>query len=188
MDTSAWFEQVDRAWIELIKRIVTLPDVSINVFVRVPDKDFKVEKYPSISIYGLYTQFDEDRYYPTQNHVEVDRDLGLSYTTEKSKPFKLNYQIDFWSLFKTDMNAMSAQWLSKFAHHFNMPIVDASGEERTLFVKNRESYTPRDYFEKKERIFHSTITYQVWGDLDLQVPVVGDIAKEVVIETVDKGD
>ena len=58
---SVWFEQVDTALIDYIKGIVKLPDASgvltpVPVKVRKPDEDFKIEEYPCITLYNLYSE------------------------------------------------------------------------------------------------------------------------------------
>lgn len=182
MDTSAWTEQVDTALVELLKTTLILPDTEVEVFVRNPEKDLYIESYPCASVYSLYTRFDEKRHYPTHIHtLSIDTGNYSSITEEVSLPFKLNYQLDFWAKYKTDMNLMSASWLKKYYCFFNLPIIDESGTERTLFVQRKDSFTPHDYFEKRERIFHSTMTYEIWGDLDQSTPVTNDLVSGVIL-------
>lgn len=183
MNTSAWSEQIDTALVTLLENTLVLPDTEVEIFVRNPEKDLYIETYPCASVYSLYTRFDEKRHYPTQKHILSSDEVNYLTTEEDvSLPFKLNYQLDFWAKYKTDMNLMSALWLSKYYCFFNLPIIDESGVERTLFVQRRDSFTPHDYFEKRERIYHSTMTYEVWGDLDQTVPVITDTVAEVVVD------
>ena len=183
MNTSAWTEQVDTALVTLLKDTLIIPDAEVDVFVTKPDKDFYIESYPCAAVHNLYTRFDEDRYYPSQKRlVSLDTNAGVAVCQDVPLPFKLNYQIDFWSKFKTDMNLMSAQWLSKYPNFFNLPIIDEAGNERSLFAQRKDSFTPRDYFEKRERIFHANMTYEIWGDLDYTVPVSGKVFTELTLE------
>lgn len=187
MNTSAWTEQVDIALIKLLKNTLIIPDAEVDVFVTKPDKDFYIESYPCASIHNLYTRFDDDRNYPThRRQLGIDKESGLATNQGVPLPFKLNYQIDFWAKFKTDMNLMSAQWLSKYYCFFNLPVIDEGGNERTIFAQRRDSFTPRDYFEKRERIFHANMTYEIWGDLDYVVPVHEHIVLERIFDIKEK--
>ena len=130
---SVWFEHVDTALINYIKGIVKLPDKSGNLIpvpvkVRKPDEDFKIEEYPCITLYNLYSVRDEVRYFPDTVVVEKDP-INHKLIEEKSAiPYSLFYQIDFWSRLQSQMNDMTRLWLG---HHpdryFNLPVKDLSG-------------------------------------------------------------
>ena len=137
---SVWFEQVDTALINYIKGIVKFPNSSgvptpVPVKVRKPDEDFKIEEYPCITLYNLYSVRDEERYFP--DSVVVERDLERNRLVEEKSaiPYSLFYQIDFWSRQQSQMNDMTRMWLG---HHpdrcFNLPVKDLSGNDRDSFV------------------------------------------------------
>lgn len=63
MSSSIWFEEIDTALVKFIKAVIQISDrqgslVSIPVEVRKPDMDFKIETYPSVSIYNLYSVYE----------------------------------------------------------------------------------------------------------------------------------
>lgn len=172
---SVWFEQVDTALIAHIKNIVRLPDSSgvlspVPVIIRKPDEDFKVEQYPCISLYNLYSRRDKDRYY--SDPVVTARDeVHKTMTLEKAAiPFSLYYQMDFWSTSITQMNEMTRRWLSATPEQcFNLPVIDLAGKSRSSFVLETDSLRKSDILTSKERTFHSFLTYRVWVELDDRV-------------------
>lgn len=187
---SVWFEQVDTALITLLQKIITLRNqsgelISVPAMVRKVDEDFEIEKYPSVSVYNLYSRLDRFRYFPliptaisrdTENHTVV--------MEESSIPFKLTYQIDFWSLLQGDMNDMLRKWLSYAGNDFNLYLKDMSGIERSSFVIQKDTLRKQDILEGEKRIFHSMLTYDVWVEIDERVqktePMVSSIGVDVV--------
>lgn len=174
---SVWFEQVDKALITYIQSIVKLPDNRgvlhpVPVSVRKPDEDFKIECYPCITLYNLYSRRDEIRYNP--NPVVISRDFEKKTLVEEqcAIPYSLFYQIDFWSRLQSHMNEMTRMWLG---HHpercFNLPVTDVSGIERDSFVLMVDDLKKSDELGGTERTFHSTLTYRVWVELDEKLTV-----------------
>lgn len=186
---SVWFEQVDRAFKEHIESIVKLLNssgeyVSVPVIIRKPDEDFKVEQYPLISIYNLYSTRDKIRYFPDFLVVSRDED-NHKLTLEKSAiPYSLFYQIDFWSTLQSQMNDMTRLWLGYHPdRNFNLKVEDMSGNERSSLVLLYEDLKKSDLMESTSRIFHSFITYRVWVEIDEKItedkPMVTAVINEV---------
>ena len=171
---SVWFEQVDRALIKHLKELIKLPNeagkiVSVPVSVRKPEEDFKVEVYPSITIYAIQATPDIVRYFPDK--VKTSEPSGNVITMEDSaKPFTLHYQIDFWSKYQTHMNTMTELWLSSFWRDFNLPVIDMAGNSRDCYVYSDHRITKSDLLEDSKRIFHSILTLRVWVELDNRKP------------------
>lgn len=182
---SVWFEQVDTALINYIRGIVKLPNSNgvltpVPVKVRKPDEDFKIEEYPCITLYNLYSVRDEVRYFPDK--VVVERDLENNRVVEEKSaiPYSLFYQIDFWSRQQSHMNDMTRLWLG---HHpdkcFNLPVKDLSGNNRESFVLMTDDLKKSDFLTDTKRTFHSVLTYKVWVEIDERIRTEGYLVTEI---------
>ena len=182
---SVWFEQVDIALIEYIKGIVKLVDKNgtlspVPVKIRKPDEDFKIEVYPSITLYNLYSMRDEVRYYPDSVVVERDEVNNKLIEERGAIPYSLIYQLDFWSRQQSDMNDMTRLWLG---HHpdrcFNLPVKDMSGNDRSSFVLMTDDLKKSDFLAENDRTFHSVLTYRIWVEIDEKIRVESDMITEI---------
>ena len=175
LSESVWFEQVDTALINYIKGIVKLPNSNgiltpVPVKIRKPDDDFKIEEYPCITLYNLYSVRDEVRYFPDK--VVVERDLERNKLIEEvgAIPYNLFYQFDFWSRKQSHMNDMTRMWLGYHPDRsFNLPVKDLSGKDRSSFVLMVDDLKKVDDLEENNRTFHSVLTYRVWVEIDERI-------------------
>ena len=182
---SVWFEQVDTALINYIKGIVKLPNSNgiltpVPVKVRKPDEDFKIEEYPCITLYNLYSVRDEVRYFPDTVVVERDPSKNRLIEEKSAIPYSLFYQIDFWSRQQSHMNDMTRQWLG---HHpdksFNLTVKDLSGNIRDSFVLMTDDLRKSDFLTDTNRTFHSVLTYKVWVEIDERIRTEGYLITEI---------
>lgn len=182
---SVWFEQVDTALINYIKGIVKLPNSNgvltpVPVKIRKPDEDFKIEEYPCITLYNLYSVRDEERYFPDTVVVERDFDNHRLIEEKSAIPYSLFYQIDFWSRQQSQMNDMTRMWLG---HHpdkcFNLPVKDLSGNNRDSFVLMTDDLKKSDFLTDTKRTFHSVLTYKVWVEIDERIRTEGYLITEI---------
>lgn len=182
---SVWFEQVDTALINYIKGIVKLPNSNgvptpVPVKIRKPDEDFKIEEYPCITLYNLYSVRDEERYFPDTVVVERDFDNHKLIDEKSAIPYSLFYQIDFWSRQQSQMNDMTRMWLG---HHpdkcFNLPVKDLSGNNRDSFVLMTDDLKKSDFLTDTKRTFHSVLTYKVWVEIDERIRTEGYLITEI---------
>ena len=182
---SVWFEQVDTALINYIKGIVKLPNSNgvltpVPVKIRKPDEDFKIEEYPCITLYNLYSVRDEERYFPDTVVVERDVDNHRLIEEKSAIPYSLFYQIDFWSRQQSQMNDMTRMWLG---HHpdksFNLPVKDLSGNNRDSFVLMTDDLKKSDFLTDTKRTFHSVLTYKVWVEIDERIRTEGYLITEI---------
>lgn len=182
---SVWFEQVDTALINYIKGIVKLPNSNgvltpVPVKIRKPDEDFKIEEYPCITLYNLYSVRDEERYFPDTVVVERDFDNHKLIEEKSAIPYSLFYQIDFWSRQQSQMNDMTRMWLG---HHpdkcFNLPVKDLSGNNRDSFVLMTDDLKKSDFLTDTKRTFHSVLTYKVWVEIDERIRTEGYLITEI---------
>ena len=182
---SVWFEQVDTALINYIKGIVKLPNSNgvltpVPVKIRKPDEDFKIEEYPCITLYNLYSVRDEERYFPDTVVVERDFDNHKLIEEKSAIPYSLFYQIDFWSRQQSQMNDMTRMWLG---HHpdkcFNLPVKDLSGNNRDSLVLMTDDLKKSDFLTDTKRTFHSVLTYKVWVEIDERIRAEGYLITEI---------
>lgn len=182
---SVWFEQVDTALINYIKGIVKLPNSNgvltpVPVKIRKPDEDFKIEEYPCITLYNLYSVRDEERYFPDTVVVERDFDNHRLIEEKSAIPYSLFYQIDFWSRQQSQMNDMTRMWLGNHPDKcFNLPVKDLSGNNRDSFVLMTDDLKKSDFLTDTKRTFHSVLTYKVWVEIDERIRTEGYLITEI---------
>lgn len=182
---SVWFEQVDTALINYIKGIVKLPNSNgvltpVPVKVRKPDEDFKIEEYPCITLYNLYSLRDEVRYYPDTVVVETDLERHRAILEKSAIPYSLFYQIDFWARTQSQMNDMTRMWLGYHPDKsFNLPVKDLSGNDRNSFVLMTDDLKKSDFLTGTQRTFHSVLTYKVWVEIDERIRTEGYLVTEI---------
>lgn len=172
MSESVWFEQVDTAFVSYLKSVVRFGEKSVPVSVRKPDEDFKIESYPSITLYNLYSKRDEMRYFP--DSVVVSQDINSATLVEEKSaiPYNLFYQLDFWSKSQSQMNDMTRMWLGANPDKcFNLDVKDMSGKDRSSFVLLTDDLKKSDMLDGTNRLFHSFLTYKVWVEIDENISV-----------------
>ena len=175
LSESVWFEQVDTALISYINGIVKLPNTNgiltpVPVKIRKPDEDFKIEEYPCITLYNLYSVRDGVRFFPDKVVVERDHVRNKLIEERGAIPYSLYYQLDFWSTKQSHMNDMTRMWLG---HHpdksFNLPVKDLSGQNRSSVVLMVSDLVKSDSLTDNNRTFHSVLTYRVWVEIDERI-------------------
>ena len=168
MSSTVWYEQVDTALLSMLSRI-TVNGKSPDVRIKKPDEDFKKEDYPIISIYNVFSKRDDFR----KHHngpvvVSRDKENNTMIMEEPCLPYNLHYQIDFWALQQSQVNAMTVQWiaLTNGGKDFNLDVVDTGGEERSCYCLCTDDFKKVDVVENNTRIFHSAITYRIYVEID----------------------
>lgn len=172
MSESVWFEQVDTALISYIQSIVHYGGNPIPVSVRKPEEDFKIEIYPSMSIYNVFSQLDLERSDTLQVIKSIDKENYTMVLEKSAIPFNLTYQIDFWAKYQEDMNRMTQLWLGHTGRDFNLPVFDASGNERSSFVLMTDQLVKSDFIDGSDRVYHSAVTYRIYVELDENIQIV----------------
>lgn len=182
---SVWFEEVDTALLGYIQSVVLLPSsygglFPVSCFVRKPDEDFKVEQYPSITIYNVSSIRDDFRYYPEPVVVSCNAESKTLVAERSAIPYVLTYQIDFWSRLQSDMNEMTRLWFSNIPErYFNLPVLDKSRKPRSCFALQSGNLVKSDFLDGTARTFHSTITYKINVELDERISEVEPLVTEV---------
>ena len=191
MSANVWFEEVNIGLIDEIKNTVRVKDsngvlVELEdkaIVVRKPEKDFKLEIFPCVSIYNLTHIHDPLRYNPAPVKVGEDIDRKEIILEDPAVPFNLTYQIDFWSEYETDMDCMTRTWLIKHFRQFNLKVVDDGGTDRTCNCITKGSVTKSDLVLNEKRLFHSIIKLQIWVELDDETRYNKPMTIERIIST-----
>lgn len=174
MSANVWFEEVNTGLLQELKNTVRIKDingvlVALNdkaLIIRKPEEDFKLEIFPCVSIYNLNYRHDLLRYNPSPVKVGEDSENKLLILEDPAVPFNLNYQIDFWAKYQTDMDYMTKTWLIKHFRQFNLKVIDDGGVERSCNCLTQGSIVKSDLVLNGERLFHSLIKLQIWVELD----------------------
>lgn len=183
MSESVWLEQIDEAFIKLLRSVIQIDGKPVKVVIRKPDDDFTTEDYPLISIYNLFDRFSKERYHPEAVVVSRYAEAHSLVMEETALPFDLFYQIDFWATLQSDMNEMTRQWKAYSKFWFNLDVLDMSGIPRSCFVLSRNDFNKSDLLKDGKRLFHSFGTYKVQVEIDENVnttmPMVTSVGTDV---------
>lgn len=192
MAGSVWYAQVNKALKDLIPTIVKTYDrnkvlVPVTAIVRTPEPEFKVEKFPSATIFSYDEKFAQNRYSDERVVVAVDQQRGVAVIEESAKPYNLFYQIDFWASFQEDIDTMTMLWGSKFAKHNLLAVKDTLGVNRVCKMKLIKIAKADTVKNKDERVFRRIYSYEIWVELDetaqVEEPIV--LTKEINMKEVD---
>lgn len=189
MSASVWYEQIERALTREIKESVVIYNKKGNpiplddkaITVRKPEDDFLVETFPCVSIYSPTSQFDVQRYNPVPVVKERYPEIHKMRVEDTAVSFNLDYQIDFWSRYITDMNDMTRSWLIKHFRQFNLPVIDVGGYDRNCNCMRTNELTKSDLVQGGKRLFHSYLTYRIWVELDEETRYNVDMVTSVKI-------
>ena len=179
---TVWFEEVDRGLLNLLKEIqIPIEGVlsPVNVEINKSDEDFKVDVYPSISIYASTYSFDKSRESTLKEEVtEIDKATNTGKLEEAPKPFKFTYKITLWSKLQSQMNYMSRMLNVKIGHFHNLKVNDASGNSTTVFMELKNPIFKVDFLSGNVRTFQQVYNYDVWVNIDehiqIDVPITGE--------------
>ena len=177
LSANVWFEEVNTGLVEEIKSTVKVKDAhgvltalgDDNIVIRKPEEDFKIEVFPSVSIYNVTYKHDPLRYNPNPVVVSTDKEKKTMTLEDPAVAFNLTYQLDFWAKYQTDMDSMTRTWLLKHFRQFNLKVIDDGGVERSSNVLLNESMKSSDLIKNQKRLFHSVISYVIWVELDDEV-------------------
>lgn len=187
MSANVWFEEVNIGLFNEIKNTVKVKDVNgvlvaledDSIIIRKPEEDFKLEKFPCVSIYNVSYGHDPIRYNPSPVIIGEDNENNLLLLEDPATPFNLTYQLDFWSRYQTEMDSMTRTWLIKHFRQFNLKVVDDGGTERTCNCLIQGKVTKSDLVLEGERLFHTIIKYLIWVELDDETrynkPMIGKV-------------
>lgn len=171
MSNSVWFEEIDRALIELLTNTIKIPNrngelVSVPVSMRRPDPDFKIEVYPSITIYNVFSRYNSFRQGEAFSIKERDFENSKVILEKGAVPMDLYYQFDLWSKTMEDANNMTLAWYAHYDRYFNLDVIDKSGVPRSCLALRSDILRKYDYVSGDNRTFHSTVKYKIQTEID----------------------
>lgn len=163
---TVWFEEIDRGLINLLKKIkVPIRGVLSSVYVDIKksDEDFKIDTYPSISIYAQTYSIDKARESTLREEiVEVDTERNIGKLEKAPIPYKFTYKISLWSKNQTQMNYMSRMLHSLVGHFYNLEVHDVSGNPTTCYMELKNPISKGDILTDNSRILQQVFTYEIW--------------------------
>lgn len=174
LSANVWFEEVNTGLVEEIKSTVKVKDAhgvltalgDDNIVIRKPEEDFKIEVFPSVSIYNVTYRHDPLRYNPNPVVVSTDKEKKTMTLEDPAVAFNLTYQLDFWAKYQTDMDSMTRTWLLKHFRQFNLKVIDDGGTERSCNCITKGSIVKSDLVQNGDRLFHSIVNLQIWVEID----------------------
>lgn len=174
LSANVWFEEVNTGLVEEIKSTVKVKDAhgvltalgDDNIVIRKPEEDFKIEVFPSVSIYNVTYKHDPLRYNPNPVVVSTDKEKKTMTLEDPAVAFNLTYQLDFWAKYQTDMDSMTRTWLLKHFRQFNLKVTDDGGTERSCNCITKGSIVKSDLVQNGDRLFHSIVNLQIWVEID----------------------
>lgn len=170
MAGSVWLKEVDTALLKLIPTIVKYYDendelVSSAVMVRNPEGTYKIEEFPSVSIFNYNQVFASERYDREEVLTKRDIERKVAVLEKSALPYYLYYQIDFWAKYQEDINEMTRRWLGFIPRNFVLEVKDTEGNIRHCNMELVD-FANADYVKGDERIFHRVYSYRIWVELD----------------------
>lgn len=180
-DRSIWFEEVDLAFHKLITK--EFGNIIKKVTFVSPDTGFKVEDFPCVTIQPLYSKEDLKRKGAEGVNVRIglSNDKLNSFSEKEAIPYKLTYQIDFYSRKQSDMHKMTRVWLGKHRIYDLLECIDPEGTIRPSFMRITDSVMNVPVKEGKEKLYRTIFTYEVWVELDLGEVIITPTVQQVVI-------
>lgn len=174
MSANVWYSEVEKGLMDEIRStVMILNDSGVEesipsdaVFVKDPEEDLSEEQIPCVTINHLYGKYDPKRQGTLQVVNERDYENFKMTIEQRSRPFNLTYQLDFWSRYKEDLNVMTRTWLNGHFRNFNLPVIDDGGTERTCNAEQVEDFRESDSLLGGKRLFHVSISYRIWVELD----------------------
>ena len=173
-DNSVWWENVDRALLNMFKGIYIIKtEKGVQTKVPIPVEFFplnmntKKYTYPMVMIRHQGETFDIDRYDP--NPIKVSQVDGKAIYEDSAIPYKLHYQIDIATEKQRDMNNIMKQIITMFRPRGLIKVVDDGGNERNCYY----SYVAKpihqlDYYAVRgeDRLLRTVILFDVNVEVD----------------------
>lgn len=186
-DRSVWIEEVDRGLFNLIKEIVKYPDynntpIGVTPTFPLDDTDIRDITLPTVMIKHVGEKFDMDRYDPNNTLVTVSTTNTKVIREELAKPYTLNYQLDFLSEYKEDMNCMTKYWSGHIGKRYMLPVVNAEGTPMRCYMTMVGSPTTLNQQTGQLSLFRTIMLYDIKVEIDLGVSTESDIVQGVNLD------
>ena len=171
-DRSVWIEEVDKGLYDLIKKVVHYPDlnntpISVTPTFPLANTDLEDIQLPTVIIKHIGEKFDMDRYDPNNTLITVSTSATKVTREELAKPYTLNYQLDFLSEYKEDMNSMLKYWHSFVGKRYMLPVVNAEGKEMTCYMVLVKDPTTLNQQKGDIKLYRTVMLYDIKVELDM---------------------
>lgn len=174
MSANVWISEVDTALKQEILNSVKyrnrsgilVPIEKEAVTIRKPEDDFKIEMFPSVSIYNTRYKHDPSRYNPNPVVIGINEADKIALLEESAVPMNLSYQIDFWAKYQPDMTDMTKTWIAGHFRNFNLSVKDDGGNVRSCMCLQEQEAKKLDSLKESSRLFRTVFSYTIWVELD----------------------
>lgn len=186
-DRSVWIEEVDRGFYELIKKVVKYPDcdnilMSVTPTFPLDNTDIKDITLPTVIIKQIGEKFDMERYDPNNNLVTISTSNTKVVREELAKPYTLNYQLDFLSEYKEDMNCMTKYWNGLIGKRYMLPVTNAEGKPMKCYMTRVGTPKTMNQESGDLKLFRTVFTYDVKVEIDLGISTESDLVTGVNLD------
>ena len=173
-DRSVWLQEVDQGLYDLITSVVTYPDenglsIPVEPIFPLDSADLKDLELPTVIIRHLGETFDMDRYDP--NHTEIvvgyNEEKTVAYLENMAKPYILQYQLDFVSEYKEDMNQMLKMWHGNIDKRHNLSVSTTEGVETTSYMYLVQPPKTLNQQKGDKKLYRTVFLYNIKVELDL---------------------
>ena len=170
---SVWKEEINKALIAYTKSAIQIvrngSPYDLPIYIRQPDENLKIEKYPCVTWYNTMDLHDTYRTDITrQTYYNPETNKATQYY--KATSYSIYYQLDFWAKLWGDIDLMTRAWIRSLpafgnGKFFNLPVTDSLGNETTVFCAEKDILRRRDTYTDGQKQCHSTIVYAISGYL-----------------------
>ena len=187
-----WYEHIDTSLKEEIQRYIKVRTVDgtetipVHFFIRRPDDDFRIETYPSVSIYNIFTKLADYRQNQYENENTPIKDVveRKHITQAMDVPFDAFYQIDFWAVTNEDMNNMTNAWIRSHPfRQFNLKVLNGADKEEYVHMVQTEGWLKNDFF-KYNRIFNQSLRYKIQAYVDPKKNIVEPLITKIQTDVI----
>lgn len=169
-DRSVWWEEVDKALLNLLKNFHYVKNnkerVKVPVLFFPLSMNTEKYEYPIVMFRHLNEEFDLKRYSALPVQVLVEGDTAIY--EESAKPYTLNYQLDIITEKQRDLNYLTKQWSCLVPLRGTIPVTDVEGTVRYCYM-SCEPPRAIDYYAVRgeDRLLRTVIKFKVQIELDM---------------------
>lgn len=160
-----FIEEIDRALYNILKTI-KIEGKKIDVTHKFPDKDLWSTEYPTISFTDYNVALADTQYNRQKILVSQNKNNYKGLKKEHRIYYNISYQIDYWSLYKTDIIKMMTQHLNKIKPLGYIPVIDSFGTETETPCFLDAKFKNLDEYKENKRLFRRSFSLKVIGYLD----------------------
>lgn len=183
---SIWFGEIDQALYDLIESTVYYKDDNGEAHFVEPcfplnEEDLKKLSAPTVMIRSMDDNIDLFRY--DDRPVVVSRTEDEVTIEDSAKPYSLNYQLEFLSFYREDLNLITKLWLAKVPKRYMLDVVDSGGSPQKCYMLQMGQVRHLNEYIGENKLFRCVIPYKIEALLDEGVSITKKIAKQVNLDS-----